>query len=560
VKTLHFWTRLFIIAIVAVVLFSSAAPVFAAPPINWDKLDPALAAALKAQPGKTFPIIVEAGLPNDKSPSTGAKRASEAVDHIRAAGGRARNQLAIIGGSSAQGNWDAIAKLSHNGRVRKISLDRVISASGPMQAPGGLASVYTQVVRAPEVWAMGYIGRGVGIAILDSGVYAANDIGGRMIARVDLVDATVNQGDPGGHGTHVAGIAAGNGMDSTTNTNGMYKGIAPGANIISVRVINNRGQALASTVIRGIQWVVQNRNTYNIRVLNVSLGSLAQASYKDDPVVTAAEVAWHSGILVVSAAGNRGPAPSKIDSPGIDPYSVTVGALDDNMTVVTSDDVIASFSSRGPTPDNFAKPDLVAPGRKIIALRSPNSYLVGTLTDRDALTTGGVKYFRLSGTSQATPVVSGVAALMLEKNPSLKPNQLKYILKNTARPLAGVPVNTGGRGVVDAYAAATSNLSGLDNQGLRPTDSFAVNVYPLVQGQPLVWKDPYYMGINWSNLSWDNLSWDNLSWDNLSWDNLSWDNLSWDNLSWDNLSWDATSSWDSIWSSSEAWQSIMDLD
>jgi len=412
-------------------------------------------------------------------------------------------------------------------------------------------------VGADVVQAQGVLGTGVTVAVVDTGLGWHKGLykdvdgrNGRIVGWMDFVEGKLLPHDQNGHGTHVAGIAAGNGMDSTTNTNGMYKGIAPGANIISVRVINNRGQALASTVIRGIQWVVQNRNTYNIRVLNVSLGSKSEGSYKNDPVATAAEVAWHSGILVVSAAGNRGPAPSKIDSPGIDPYSVTVGALDDNMTVVTSDDVIASFSSRGPTPDNFAKPDLVAPGRKIISLRSPNSYLVGTLTDRDALTTGGVKYFRLSGTSQATPVVSGVAALLLEQNPSLKPNQLKYILKNTARPLAGVPVNTGGKGVVDAYAAATSNLSGSDNQGLRPTDSFAVNVYPLVQGQPLVWKDPYYMGINWSNLSWDNLSWDNLSWDNLSWDNLSWDNLSWD----------ATSSWDSIWSSSEAWQSIMDLD
>ena len=558
-QILKWSVRILLFVVVVLFLVPMATPAMAAPPVDWSKLDAALTQVMKAKPGGNFSVIIEVGSPKGtekdnkekgKEKGKGIDRANEALGHIRNAGGRAKNKLALIGGHTADLKWDAIAILSHNPRIRRISLDRPLVVLGPMSAPGGLASVYTQVVRAPEVWAMGYTGQGIGIAVIDSGVYAGNDIGGRLVARVDLVNPNGNATDPGGHGTHVAGIAAGNGTDSVTYSGGVYKGIAPNANIISIRVINGNGLATASSVIRGIQWAVQNRNTYNIRVINLSLGSPPQGSYKGDPVVTAAEVAWHAGIVVVSAAGNRGPIAGTVESPGIDPYSITVGALDDNMTVATSDDVIAWFSSRGPTPDNFPKPDLVAPGRRIVSLYSPSSYLAGFLLDRLMSIGGGKNYFRLSGTSQATPVVSGVVALMLEKNPTLKPNQIKFILKNTARPLSGVGVNIGGNGVADAYSAATTTNIGLENRGLRPTDAFAINVYPLIAGQPLSWKDPNYMGVNWSNLTWDNLTWDNLTCDNLTWDNLTWDNLTWD----------ASANWDSLWASGNAWQSLADLD
>ncbi len=560
-----FWVRLLLVIVAILIGGSNTGTATATSDVDWSKLDPALAMAMHYWPHAVYPVIIEAGLPNEKvansnermAKSTGASRAKDAMELVHAVRGHHKNTLSLIGGSSADLDAEGIATLSRDPHVRQISLDRPIPAA---DSGSGLASVNAQLIRAPDVWALGYTGQGIGVAVVDSGVFATNDLAGRLVACVDLIDTTTACGaDPGGHGTHVAGIVGGSGADSAANTAGAYKGIAPGANIISVRVINGTGSAPLSAVIKGIQWVVQNRKTYNIRVMNLSFGAPAANSYKNDPMVTAVEIAWLSGIVVVSAAGNSGPGASTINTPGIDPYSIAVGALDDNMTVDPGDDLVASFSSRGPTVDNISKPDLVAPGRRIISLFTASSYLANLLPDRITPTTAGANYFRLSGTSQAAPAVSGVAALLLQRNPALKPDQVKFILKKTVRELSGVNANTGGKGVVDAYAAVTSSLVDKDNRGGRPSNGFAVNILPLIKGtQPLTWKDPYYMGRNWTNLTWDNLTWDNLTWDNFNWDNLTWDNLTWDNLTWDNLTWDtnwSSTTWDSV-----PWQSTKHID
>ncbi|MDE3089345.1 MAG: S8 family serine peptidase, partial [Chloroflexota bacterium] len=366
------------VAVIAIAASASTAGTVAATsPVNWGKLDPALRTAMQSRPGAVYPVIVEVGLPSDRAAastgasraaaSTGASRAVDALKRLDAAHGRAKNRLAIIGAGTGDAKWETVATLSRDPRVRQISLDRRIGAAG---SGTSLASVYTQLVRAPDVWALGYNGRGVGVAVIDSGVFASNDLGSRLVACVDLVAPTITdcRADPGGHGSHVAGIIAGNGTDSASNAGGAYKGIAPGANIISVRIIDGTGSASLSSIIRGIEWVVQNRKTYNIRVMNLSFGATALASYKSDPMVTATEIAWLSGVVVVSAAGNTGPGVGTINTPAIDPYGIAVGALDDNMTLYTSDDSVAPFSSRGPTIDNFTKPDLVAPGRRLISL------------------------------------------------------------------------------------------------------------------------------------------------------------------------------------------------
>ena len=312
-------------------------------------------------------------------------------------------------------------------------------------------------------------------------------------------------------------------------------GVAPDARLAMVRVIDSNGATRKSTVIKGVQWAVQNRKAYNIRILNLSLGGQA-TGYRTDPLDAAIEMAWRSGLLVVTAAGNDGPYSGTINTPGNDPYVLTVGAVDDRGTSDPSDDSIADFSSRGPTADLISKPDLVAPGRRIVALRAIGSYLDNLLPDRRVAT----DYFRLSGTSMATPIVSGVAALLLEKNPSLTPDHVKYILMITARRWPGQDPNALGAGLVDAYSALTTIVWGRANQDLRPADGFARSILPLIKGQPLTWRDPLYAGTNWDNVSWDNISWDNISWDNISWDNISWDNISWDNISWDNISWDTS--------------------
>ena len=540
----------------------SPLPVLADPPIDTGKVDPVLVALIEASgdDDEEFPVIVRMEWPDARHASAdgNAKRAEKALKAIRSQGGRKGNALAIVGGASGEVTARAIAQLSRRGNVSYISYDATMTVQGPLGAP--LESLYTQLVRAPDVWNLGYTGQGVTVAVLDSGIAPVADLTqptSRIITAVDFVTTTVGVGDSGGHGTHVAGIIAGNGTDSA----GGYQGIAPEANLIDVRVLNEGGTASMSTVIRGIQWVVNHKSAYNIRVLNISLGTTAYVNYRLSPLASAVEMAWFGGIVVVTSAGNSGPLPTTVSSPADDPFVISVGILDDNQTLDPLDDLVPDFSARGPTRYGHVKPDLVAPGRKVISLRSPGSYLDELLPERRI----GDSYFRLSGTSMSAPVVSGIVALMLEHNPGLKPNQVKNILRQTTRALPW-DTNIAGTGVVDAYAAVTSNIAQYTNYGLTPSDGFARDILPLVRGAPLFWRSFTYAGISWSNISWDNISWDRTTWENLVWENISWDNISWDtDVTWDNISWDTTT-WDAAEADNAAdadsygWLSLRDLD
>ncbi|MFC3886137.1 S8 family peptidase [Bacillus songklensis] len=272
-------------------------------------------------------------------------------------------------------------------------------------------------------------GQGVTIAVIDTGIYPHPDLQGRITAFVDFINQRTEPYDDNGHGTHCAGDAAGNG----TASSGQYMGAAPEANVIGVKVLNKLGSGSLETVMQGIDWCIQyNENPENeskINVISMSLGSTPQ-SYKnenDDPMVKYVELAWNSGIIVCAAAGNDGPDEATIASPGISNQIITVGALDDRSTVETrADDDVASFSSRGPTPYDVTKPDILAPGVNIISLRSPNSYL-DKLQKSSRI---GSDYFVLSGTSMATPICAGIAALILQAKPHASPQEVKHLLKN----------------------------------------------------------------------------------------------------------------------------------
>jgi serine protease AprX len=543
---------------------------------HWDKIDPDLRDAMAENLSGEFHVCVEMEIDTTGSPDPhgSAKRADAALRLIREHKGEFANPLGIIGGACGVLKRGKIIALSTKPSVAYIRLDSLFAVDGTLEAAGDaeLSNVYPELIRADEAWALGYTGTGVTVAVLDSGVAPVNDLTqptSRLLASVDFVDSGTAHRDPGGHGTHVAGIIAGNGYDS----NGALKGVAPDANIVSVRVINQHGKATASSIIRGIQWCVDNRETYNIRVMNLSLGGTPSVSYKNDLLAAAIEMAWKAGIVVVTAAGNHGPGSGSISTPGHDPFNIAVGAIDDKGTPDPSDDDVPYFSARGPTLNGDHKPDILAPGRRILSLYALNSYLDGALPGRQMLSSLGRPYFRLTGTSMAAPVVSGVVALLLQKNPDLTPDQVKYILTKTAPNFRGSR-DTVGTGVVDAYAALTSDKMGVANKGIRPADTFARNVYELLYGQELSWKDPNYMGIDWENLAWDNLAWDNLAWDNLAWDNLAWDNLAWDNLAWDNLAWDNLAwdnlawdnlgwdagEWDSINEAGVPWETVIELD
>ncbi|BCU82565.1 serine protease AprX [Polycladomyces abyssicola] len=340
-----------------------------------------------------------------------------------------------IGMFAAQLSLSQLQSLLEMPSVEKVYLDRKVHALLDTAVPS---------VGAPQVWSGGNEGEGVTIAVVDTGIHPHPDLTqptNRIIAFKDFVKGKTNPYDDNGHGTHCAGCAAGNGYRSS----GKYRGAAPKARLVGVKVLDKMGSGSLSTVIEGIQWCIDHRDEYGIRVISLSLGSTSQHSYKDDPVCQAVEEAWNHGITVVVAAGNEGPEPRTIASPGIHPRVITVGATDDHSTVDNSDNTIASFSSRGPTIDGIVKPDLVAPGSQITSLRVKRSYLDKMSPDRRV----GDNYTSLSGTSMATPIVAGVAALILTSDPALTPDQVKQQLLEKAQDLK-FPENEQGRGQVRA--------------------------------------------------------------------------------------------------------------
>ena len=361
--------------------------------------------------------------------------------------GFVKRHLDIIKSGAFQVPINTVLSIATSPDVRYITIDRNVKMSLDYVAKASQADI---------AWSYGYDGTGVGIAIIDSGVYPHPDLNQagsttpRVVYSESFVAGDSSTVDAYGHGTHVAGIAAGNGQSSVTGYRGEYKGIAPNANIINLRVLDATGSGTDSAVIAAIQRAIQLKSQYNIQVINLSLGRGIWESYTLDPLCQAVEQAWQAGIVVVVAAGNSGRDNSlgthgyaTIAAPGNDPYVITVGAMSMNNTYLRNDDTIASYSSRGPTLiDHVAKPDLVAPGNRVVSLLNPGATLENEYPNLDIYpcnvymqcnsTVGPAQYFRLSGTSMATPAVAGAAALMLQANPTLTPDLIKARMMKSA--------------------------------------------------------------------------------------------------------------------------------
>jgi subtilisin family serine protease len=341
--------------------------------------------------------------------------------------------------------------------VRRLSIDRPVF--GANERTG--ATVGATAVRQE----LGYDGTGVGVAIVDSGISAAHDdlsapSGGNRVARfVDFVGGQPESYDDYGHGTHVAGIVAGNGFDST----GARTGMAPGAHLVVLKVLDGEGQGRISDVIAALGYVVDHKDELNIRIVNLSIATSVSESYETDPLTLAAQRAVAAGIVVVAAAGNNGRGPegttrySGITAPGNAPWVVTVGASSHMGTADRADDTIAAFSSRGPGAIDYgAKPDLVAPGVGIESLSDPMSRLYATSGPyllSGTVPTSYLPYLSQSGTSMAAPVATGTIALMLQANPGLTPNLVKAILQYTAQSRDEYDPLTQGAGFLNAKGA-----------------------------------------------------------------------------------------------------------
>jgi serine protease AprX len=432
---------------------------------------------------------------------------------IAARGGRLRFSLQHIQGAAYRIPVKLLAWLEQHPDVAYVSPDRPNKVAFDDEIPAVLADL------ARQHYALD--GTGVGVAVIDSGVFNHDDLqtadksASRIVYSESFVAGDPSTNDTYGHGTHVAGIIAGNGQDSQ-GTSHVHVGLAPNANIINLRVLDGNGAGSDSQVIAAIQRAIQLQSTYNIRVINLSLGRNIFESYAQDPLCQAVEAAWQAGIVVVVAAGNNGRDNSHgtdgyatIEAPGNDPAVITVGATKTNNTPWRVDDTIASYSSKGPTPvDHFVKPDLVAPGNRIVSLESPGSTLASTYSSLDLQ---GGEYMRLSGTSMATPVVAGAAALMIQQDPALTPDTVKARMMKTA--WKGYPVNswaydvwgfghfsqydvfTIGAGYLDVDAAL-GNTDVATGVSLSPTATFdpTSGIATLTNGQSIAWGNSITWG------------------------------------------------------------------
>jgi serine protease AprX len=372
---------------------------------------------------------------------------------IRSVKGKPGRRLGLVRGQVAEVPNAALESLARHARVNAIRLDRPIR--GTMERTS--ATVGAKWVHEN----LDLDGSGIGVAIIDSGVTSWHDDLGsdRVVHFADFVDYQAAPYDDYGHGTHVAGIIAGSGYDS----NGARRGIAPGANLIVLKVLDGDGFGYISNVIAALDYVVEHRAQFNIRVINLSVAAGVYESYTTDPLTLAARRAVEAGVVVVTAAGNLGRNAQKqaqyggITAPGNAPWVLTVGATSHNGTINRADDTMAPFSSRGPTYiDYTAKPDLVAPGVGIESLTDASSFLFATHPNArlwGTVDTATPPYLSLTGTSMAAPVVTGTVALMYQANPSLTPNLVKAILQYTAEHKSRYNDLTQGAGFLNARGA-----------------------------------------------------------------------------------------------------------
>ena len=477
--------------------------------------------------------------------------------------------------------------------------------------PGSLYSI-ARSLKADAAWNAGYSGLGIQVAVIDTGVAPVEGLlhSGKVINGPDLSFESQNPDlmhlDTYGHGTHLAGIIAGKASDVwdgyTHQSKDKFLGIAPDAEIVSIKVGSYDGAVDVSQVIAAIDWVVQHQydQGMNIRVLNLAYGTDTLQPYEIDPLAQAVEKAWKAGIVVVVAAGNDGNA-APLRNPAYDPYVIAVGSAQYGDTNVSSNglvqyDRVSDFSNCG----TDRTVDLVAPGKSITSLRVPGSYA----DDSHPEARVGADYFLGSGTSQAAAVVSGSAALLLQRDEGLTPDEVKKLLMDNASPMAGVSSACQGAGVVDLgfvakgkkinVSGATQNHGESDGSGLiemsRGSDHLEMDGVILageqdIMGNPWIgfnewqtncwqegkgrdavtvcedvlvatdtlwdggdWNGTSWSGTSWSGTSWSGTSWSGTSWSGLSWSGLSWSGLSWSGKTWNGLSWSGTSWSGTSWS------------
>ncbi|MEY2459883.1 MAG: serine protease AprX [Acidimicrobiaceae bacterium] len=516
--------------------------------------------------------------------------------------GRVDRRLTIINGFSAFVSPDKVAALRATAGVLEVTDDDALNVA-PREDPvrnvrgkdvaGFVASDFSRtdggpsfarldldalgkIIGADDAHARGITGAGVDVALIDTGVApvpgTGTTVNGPDLSFDSQVDGFEHL-DAYGHGTHLAGII--NGRGSGVN------GIAPGARVVNVKVGAANGATDVVQVIAALDWVVQHQhdNGLNVRVIALAYGTDGRQPYALDPLAYAAEVAWRHGIVVVVAAGNTGKSAPSLDNPAIDPFVIAVGATDTNGTFTTGDDEVAPFSAWGTASRGV---DVLAPGRSVVSLRDPGSYIdVNHPEGREA---DGL--FRGSGTSQATAVVAGSVALMLQHRPELSPDQVKWLLRKTARPLPMSDPASQGAGEIDLRRAGRAApredrvaQTWTPGTGTGSLEAARGSVHVEMGGIPLTgetdifgqpwdgqswsgqswsgqsWSGGLWMGQSWSGQSWSGQSWSGQSWSGQSWSGQSWSGQSWSGQSWSGQSWSGQSWSGQSWSG-QSWSGV----
>ena len=455
---------------------------------------------------------------------------------VEAAGAHVTLRLDAVNGVAASVDADALAMLGRDADVR-VAPDATMHPTGLSFGPEA-ASPQVAASDPGASWGSD-AGQGVGVALIDTGVADTPDLQGRLVRAADF-SGEGDGIDRYGHGTFVAGLIAGDGAASAANGTRQATGVAPGATIVSLKVAGADGSTSLSRVIAAIGFAVQNEEKYDIGVMNLSFGADMQMPYNANPLDAAVEFAWAAGITFVAAAGNEGA--DSVSSPGDDPYVVTVGASDTHGTAATADDTVPSWSSHESF-RKYAKPDIVAPGVSDVSLRAPGSTVDTTHPEGRVDDT----YFRGTGTSMSTGLVSGAAAVLLQRNPDATPDDVKGAL------LDGAATTADGAKALDLDRATNTTAQpawwqhfhvamggfgpGLEDGMPWTSTRWSGDTWLSMRWKSLRWKSIRWGSIRWGSIRWGSIRWGSIRWHDLDFQAAQWDSLRWHTLSWSSQGW-----------------------
>ena len=508
-------------------LSATASPAASGPPRSF--VSPSLLAKAHDSPNARVRVIVQGS-------SVAAAASAVASAGGLADGDQVGRKLGIVHAVVAEMKAKRVAKLT-DALGLAVTPDGQVAATDllpPLPPPPSLSSsqLWPYESGNAQLWSSVDSAPGMPtIAVVDSGIdTTAPDVAGRVIASVDLASATPNSpGDGRGHGTFVAGIAAGSA--------GGHAGAAPGSKLVSVDVLNDDGMGWTSDIIAGADWILAHKDQYGIRIANFSLSGSAESTFMYDPLDKAVERLWLSGVVVVAAAGNYGNGAQGIVkySPANDPFVITVGAADLAGTASPSDDFAAPWSAYGFTYDGFRKPEVGASGRYMIGRVPTGSTLVSERPE--SIVSPG--YMQLSGTSFAAPVVSGSAAHVLALHPEYTPDQVKGALMVTARPTLAASWSLG-LGETDAVLAATVANPPNPNQALEAYvagGTFDADAWQQAAQDNANWNQANWNQANWNSANWNAANWNSANWNQANWNQANWNSANWNQANWNQANW-----------------------